>query len=603
MALACLASPAVAASAQERCDIGKFAELPTTMVGMVPTVSVKLNGAETRFMVDSGAFFSFMNRAAAEGLKLAMVQAPFGYYVRGVGGSDNRVDVATVRNFGLAGRDIPNVRFLVLPQIGNGTAGVLGQNVLSLFDTEYDLGNGVIRLMHPSEGCRQAMLAYWAAGKSVGLIDIDPIRPESPHLRGEARINGQTVKVTLDTGASTSVLKLSAARRLGFRPDAAEVRAGGAGGGIGARVMESWIAPFESFEIGGEKITNTRLRVADINLQNSDMLLGADFFLSHRIYVSHQSHRVFFTYNGGPVFRLDRPVLQTAQAEPAPATPTATAPGAPADERYANTPTDAAGFTRRGEAFMSRRNYAAAIADFGRAAELEPGEPQHFRDRARAHLAKGEPLLAMADFDQALKLKPEDATSLIGRGELFLASHDPARAKTDFDAAIRIEPDRALQVAAIYTATGRFDDALGHYDGWIAAHPQAENLTAALNGRCWARTLSGRDLDRALADCEAAVRRGPRTAALFDSRGLVHLRRRELDAAIADYDTALKMQPRLAWSLYGRGLAEQAKGLAGPAQADLAAATALAPNLPTMAKRYGLLEAAAGGPTPAPTAQ
>jgi len=34
------------------------------------------------------------------------------------------------------------------------------------------------------------------------------------------------------------------------------------------------------------------------------MLLGADFFQSHRIYVANSQRQMFFTYNGGPVFGL-----------------------------------------------------------------------------------------------------------------------------------------------------------------------------------------------------------------------------------------------------------------------------------------------------------
>ena len=30
------------------------------------------------------------------------------------------------------------------------------------------------------------------------------------------------------------------------------------------------------------------------------MLLGADFFLSHRIYVANSRDKLYFTYNGGP---------------------------------------------------------------------------------------------------------------------------------------------------------------------------------------------------------------------------------------------------------------------------------------------------------------
>ncbi len=34
------------------------------------------------------------------------------------------------------------------------------------------------------------------------------------------------------------------------------------------------------------------------------MILGADFFLSHHILVASSQRKLYFTYNGGPVFDL-----------------------------------------------------------------------------------------------------------------------------------------------------------------------------------------------------------------------------------------------------------------------------------------------------------
>jgi tetratricopeptide (TPR) repeat protein len=150
-------------------------------------------------------------------------------------------------------------------------------------------------------------------------------------------------------------------------------------------------------------------------------------------------------------------------------------------------------------------------------------------------------------------------------------------------------------VAGLYATAGQFDRALASYDSWIAANPHDDKLPVALNGRCWTRALANRELDKALADCEAALKRGPRTAGGLDSRGLVHLRRGELDLAIADYDAAIRLQPKEAWSLYGRGLAKLAKGDKPGGEADVAAAAALAPNLPVAAKQYGLVAPTAGG--------
>jgi tetratricopeptide (TPR) repeat protein len=109
-----------------------------------------------------------------------------------------------------------------------------------------------------------------------------------------------------------------------------------------------------------------------------------------------------------------------------------------------------------------------------------------------------------------------------------------------------------------------------------------------LNTRCWLRAGWGRQLDLALADCEAALKTNPTAAALLDSRGLVNLRLGKLDAAVADYDAALKASPRLATSLYGRGMAKLKKGDASSGRADLAAARTLRPDIAATFDRFGL---------------
>ena len=52
------------------------------------------------------------------------------------------------------------------------------------------------------------------------------------------------------------------------------------------------------------------------------MLLGADFLHSHHVLISNSQNRIYFTYNGGPVFHhvtTDRP--QEAQPAPTPPQP------------------------------------------------------------------------------------------------------------------------------------------------------------------------------------------------------------------------------------------------------------------------------------------
>jgi hypothetical protein len=56
--------------------------------------------------------------------------------------------------------------------------------------------------------------------------------------------------------------------------------------------------------LGDEEMRNVRLRFGDFSMDGGDMLLGADFFLSHRVYVANSQDKLYFTYNGGPPFDL-----------------------------------------------------------------------------------------------------------------------------------------------------------------------------------------------------------------------------------------------------------------------------------------------------------
>src|SRR5262249_28720177 len=211
---------------------------------------------------------------------------------------------------------VPKAEFIVAGNdIGGGAAGVLGQNVLSLAgDVEYDLANGAIRLFR-ADDCHKSALAYWAREQPYSVVEIGHATPERPETIGAAFLNGTKIRVTFDTGASTSMLTLDAAKRAGVTPESAGVVAAGtAYGGWGTRLVKTWVAPFPSFRIGEEEIRNTHLRIGAVSLGETDMLVGADFFLSHRVYVANSQAKLYFTYNGGPVFDLTR----TLAASPTP---------------------------------------------------------------------------------------------------------------------------------------------------------------------------------------------------------------------------------------------------------------------------------------------
>ncbi|CAN7443335.1 retroviral-like aspartic protease family protein [Phenylobacterium sp. LjRoot219] len=584
--LAATALPSVAAAKAppKGCTLARLAELHVTMNGASPIIEGTINGQPARFIVDTGAFFSLVTPRAAEKFKLKPVALPDGFYLQGAVGR-TAVRAGKADEFGFGKSKFTKVDFLIAGDTLGEADGLLGQNILGQLDVEYDLANGVIR-MFKAEGCDNAALAYWAGETPFSIVPIARTTPIEPHIVADAQVNNLPIRVMLDTGAGRSFLKLNVALRAGAALTDEEASAADAARGIGPKATDSYLLPFDSFTIGDETIHKTRLRVARSDFTGGDMLLGADFFLSHRVLVSPSQRKLYFTYNGGPVFRLDEAGWRSAQAAAQARTPAAAAAPAGLAE-------DASAIRRRAAASSARGDHRSALVDFDKAIALEPGDAQLYFDRARSRGASGDALGARSDLDQALRLKPDFAKALIVRGGLRLQEKALPQADADFAAALKApsaDDALGLQISALYLGADLFEKAVASVDAWIAAHPKSYEMGSALNQRCWTRALWGRELDLALADCDLALRRGSRLADVLDSRGMVRLRRGEFAKAIADFDAALKLQPKLAASLYGRGLAKAKVGDSVGGAADVRAASALEPGLIEAMTRRGITD-------------
>jgi len=552
--------------------------MPVKMVGSRAVATVAINGHPVPLTVDSGAFFSVLTEAAATQLDLR-TRSMSGLRVEGITGAmDARV--TTVERLQLIKGDIPRVDFIVGGnEPGAGTMGLLGRNFLSFTDTEYDLANGVIRLSFPSDDCKKANLAYWAGAAHVTELDLEPSyrsRSKAPPLRARVKLNGTEAVALLDTGART-IVTLRAARRAGITD--AQMTPSPAVSGIGRGTARAWTAPFERVEIGDEAISNNRLHVGDFDLEDGEMLLGIDFFLSHRIYVSKTQDKMFITYNGGTVFALNR----GSPTGPSPVPVEAAASGMPA-------PT-ADQLARRGAASAARREFDRALADLNQAIALDATAPAHFVQRGLVLEALRRPDDAMADFEKAISLEPNHAEARFARAMLRLGMKDWEGAQGDLDVLDKtLAPQAQLRLAmsTVYLRMDQPAQAVAQLNRWLPAHPNEVNRYSALNSRCWARALLGVELHKALDDCNDAISAEPKNAAYLDSRGWVLLRLGRNREAIADFDGALALRPAIPVALYGRGLAMTRLGEAAKGSDDLAAARKAEPDIERRLARIGL---------------
>ena len=559
------------------------------MAGTRPLINAKINNQEARFVLDSGAFYSMISTATAAEFNLKLTPGPYGLMLQGIGGKVT-AQIATVKEFGIAGALIHNVEFLV----GGsevGSEGLIGQNFLHQWDVEYDFSKGVVRLFKP-EGCRKARMAYWLTpGQTYSETGIESVMQSRMHTVGEGYVNGQHIRVTFDTGAYNSFLSLRAAARAGIKIDSPGVVEAGYSRGIGRGMVKTYIATASSFKIGdGEEIKNARLRIADSDLAESDMLLGSDFFVSHHIFVANSQSKLYLSYNGGPVFNLAKTTPATTPQADEVQKVEAAKDEAPGDQQggaaAADQQADPDALARRGEASAARHDFEHALADLSKAVELRPDNPEYLFQRALIYRQSGQAALALADLDHVLTLNQDFLRAYLPRAEIRLGDKNVEGAIADLDATDRLAPKQAdirFALAERYEAVNRFAQAIAQYDLWIQNHPVDSRFAAALGQRCRASAIQNEALDVGLADCNKALRiadkKNPSYGHLLENRGLLELRQANNDKAIADFDSALKTLPKDPFALYGRGVAKLRKNKTAEGEADMAEAVKLAPHI------------------------
>jgi tetratricopeptide (TPR) repeat protein len=199
----------------------------------------------------------------------------------------------------------------------------------------------------------------------------------------------------------------------------------------------------------------------------------------------------------------------------------------------------------------------------------------------------------LGDLEAALKLDPHYETALSTRAavEARLGKFDKALA--DINAALDSDPENiALRQARayVYARAGKTDLALAEME-W--ARGKIEETASNWNSLCYNQAMWNLSLDKALADCDRALRLAPRSSAILDSRAFVLFRLGRIDEALHDYSLALKLAPKQADSLYGRGLAELQKGMVSEGRSDLEAARGLQPHIDETFALYGVTPPAA----------
>ena len=217
--------------------------------------------------------------------------------------------------------------------------------------------------------------------------------------------------------------------------------------------------------------------------------------------------------------------------------------GCDGEAAFRGDPIDATGFDDRAFAFLNKREFDRAAADFGEVIKLNPKDAGAYNDRATAYKLKGDLDHALADVYQALAIDPNFTDGYNNRGTVHLARREFDLAIADFNQAIALNGQKStpyINLGLIYDAKGDYDGASAQFTKAIAADPHDELA--------------------------------------YTRRGMIDAERNDYIAAIADFGEAIKLNPNDATPLIRRAEAKLKAGDSAGAAADIAAAKALQPT-------------------------
>jgi predicted aspartyl protease len=165
--------------------------------------------------------------------------------------------------------------------------GLLGADVLSDFDIDLDLAHHELKF-YGKQTCPTA-----APDWTQPYISLSTGLSRGEHLFFPVRLDGRPLTAFIDTGAQITTISAVAARAIGVAESLLSSDRPVTTQGIAAGPLSARLHRFANLQVGSLVVTNPEILVADVKINDADMVLGIDFLLQRRLWLSYGSRRVF----------------------------------------------------------------------------------------------------------------------------------------------------------------------------------------------------------------------------------------------------------------------------------------------------------------------
>jgi predicted aspartyl protease len=291
VATAMMSSPVYAAVGLGVCGTIRLGETAVAMLSNQPIVKVFADNAAVLLLLDTGSEATVLTPAAAQRIGAQYPRVGLGRQMHGITG-DIPAGKLELRNLTIGGIEVPRRRVRVGPiEIVNALSGLLdgllGSDILRSFDIDLDLP-GRRMTLYQGQSCAAASPAW-----PQPYARIAAGRSPSNRLFFPVQLDGRAISALFDSGAQFSVLSTRTALALGVkeavlaRDPPVTVR------GADGEQLSAHAHRFFRLEVDGEVIHNPEIDVAEISLNEADLVLGIDFLGSRRVWISYGSQQLF----------------------------------------------------------------------------------------------------------------------------------------------------------------------------------------------------------------------------------------------------------------------------------------------------------------------
>lgn len=269
------------------CTLRQIGALALQSVGNVPLATVYVNGLSSELIFGVGSDATLLGRDAARRLNLSWDNGAT-RQVEGAGGRA-RVNYAVLPRLVLGGVTLRQVPVIIGQGFRAPVDGVLGTDVLAGFEVDLDMQHKVATLYRARTRACAAAVPAWTHAYDRLMV----WQGRGRRLYVPAKVDGHPLLGLLVTGSSRTVVQRRAVAGI---DDLGQASMDGPASRM--QTMDSFGLlvhrhRFHTLQVGSDTIEDPVLYIADLPVASGDLVIGADYLGTRRVWIALATGSVF----------------------------------------------------------------------------------------------------------------------------------------------------------------------------------------------------------------------------------------------------------------------------------------------------------------------